>query len=77
MNGKSGKKPQTEFIRDKRGKMQLVSKCHGREVREGGRDVAIICECHPLFYRRLHSTSSVTKLTDVLTDVTTDVLTDV
>ena len=35
------------------------------------------CECHPLFYRRLHSTSSVTKLTDVLTDVITDVLTDV
>jgi len=26
MNGKSGKKPQTEFIRDKRGKMRLVSK---------------------------------------------------
>jgi hypothetical protein len=36
MNGKSGKKPQTEFIRDKRGKMQLVSKCHGREVRKEG-----------------------------------------
>ncbi len=34
-------------------------------------------ECHPLFYWRLHSTSSVTKLTDVLTDVITDVLTDV
>ena len=29
------------IIRDKRGKMRLVSKCHGREVREEGRDVAI------------------------------------
>jgi hypothetical protein len=67
----------TEADRDKASLPHILADGLHMQMVPGEGEVWDTCECHLLFYRRSHSTLSVTKLTDVLTDVTTDVLTDV